>query len=249
MARSWWTARSHAEPRPGRAPPVDDDDGEALVGEPLRGEVGVVRLHDARAVRTAVRVEQHGQRRAVVVVGEQHGGGQAALAAERQPDVGAHRRRGRVRAQLDAVQRLPLRARLGQRRRAHDDRAAAGGDGVHAGLVGQRLERAVDGPPPDLDRRGVVERVGREHDPRPVDGRHGADLEVGRRDRLAVDEQAAGAVAVGALDERAVGRDAGHAGHELDPDVVVVLGQQLAWRRWPGRPGGSRPPAGPGAAR
>ena len=67
-------------------------------------------------------------------------------------------------AQLDAVERLPLRARLGERRRPHDDRAAAGGDGVHAGLVGQRLERAVGGPPPHVQRRRVVERVGREHD-------------------------------------------------------------------------------------
>ena len=41
---------------------VDDDHGEPLVGEPLRTEVGVVRLHDALRVRAAVRVHQHGKR-------------------------------------------------------------------------------------------------------------------------------------------------------------------------------------------
>ena len=40
VARSRWTARSHVGAAPGRAPPVGDDDGEALVGEPLRRRGG-----------------------------------------------------------------------------------------------------------------------------------------------------------------------------------------------------------------
>ena len=47
---------------PGCAATVGDDDHESLVGEPLRGQVGVVRLRDAQRMRSAVRVEQHGQR-------------------------------------------------------------------------------------------------------------------------------------------------------------------------------------------
>ena len=46
--------------------------------------------------------------------------------------------------------------------------------------------------------------VGGEHDAGPVDRGDGADLQVGRRHRLAVDQQAPGPIAVGARDERAV---------------------------------------------
>ena len=54
---------------------------------------------------------------------------------------------------------------------------------------------------------GVVDRVGDEHDARRRRrSATDAHLQVGRRDRLAVDEQPAGAVAVGARDERAVGQ-------------------------------------------
>ena len=196
---------------PGRAPPVGDDDGEALVGEPLRGQVGVVRLHDARAVRTAVRVEQH--RAAASRRGR--GGAARRWPGARSPpnDSRTSARSDGVaacRAQLDAVERLPLRARLGQRRRAHDDRAAAGGDRVHARLVGQRLAACR----PASRRQTWIDVASSSWlavntIPGAVDGRHGAHLQVGRRDRLAVDEQAAGAVAVGARDERAVGQRAG----------------------------------------
>ena len=58
------------------APTVDDHDRKALIGEPLRAEIGVVRMDDALRVRTAVRVEQHRQRRAEVAVGQQHRCGQ-----------------------------------------------------------------------------------------------------------------------------------------------------------------------------
>ena len=49
-----------AEPR--RAPPVDDDHGEPLLGEPLAGEVGASGGDDALGVRPAVGVHQHRQR-------------------------------------------------------------------------------------------------------------------------------------------------------------------------------------------
>ena len=42
------------------------------------------------------------------------------------------------------------------------------------------------------------------------------------RDRLAVDEEPAGAVAIGAGDEPAVAEKAWCAGHQLDPRIVVI---------------------------
>ena len=50
-----------------RAAPVGDDDREPLVGEPLRREEGVVAADHALCVRPAVRIEQHRQRRTVVL--------------------------------------------------------------------------------------------------------------------------------------------------------------------------------------
>ena len=130
-------------------------------------------------------------------------GRSTAVASRREPRNeiwGAVRKRrdGRVRHELDTVERLPLRLRLGQRGGAHDDRAAGGGDAVHARLVGQRLEARRRRPSPHVQHRGVVERVGEEQHTGPVDGRHGAHLQLGRRHRLTIDEQAAGAVAIGA---------------------------------------------------
>ncbi len=49
-------------PTTGCAAAVDDHHGEALVGEPLRGEVAVVRGQHPLRVRSAVRVEEHRQR-------------------------------------------------------------------------------------------------------------------------------------------------------------------------------------------
>ncbi len=60
-----------------------------------------------------------------------------------------------------------------------------------------------------------------------VDGGHRAHLQVGRRDRLAVDEQAARPVTVGTRDQRAVVAQPGDAGDELDPRVVAVLEQHV----------------------
>ena len=46
-------------PPPGRAPTVDDDDGEALVGQPLRREEGAPGPQHPLGVRPAVGVHQH----------------------------------------------------------------------------------------------------------------------------------------------------------------------------------------------
>ena len=51
VARSRWTARSQSDPAARRPPAVGDDDGEPLVGEPLRADVGVVGAHDPPGVR------------------------------------------------------------------------------------------------------------------------------------------------------------------------------------------------------
>ena len=102
-----------AEPR--GAPPVDDDHGETLVGEPLAGEVRVARGDHALGVRAAVGVHQHRQPGAGLVAGrQQQRGGQAAVARAAQRDprdqagrLGVRRHRGD----------RPARARPSSRRR------------------------------------------------------------------------------------------------------------------------------------
>ena len=86
----------------GRAAPVDHDDREPLVGEPLRGEVGGLRLHDPLGVRPAVRVERA---RGTARRPRRWGGG------GRWPG-GARRRGGSSRSGSRAVSR-PSPARLG----------------------------------------------------------------------------------------------------------------------------------------
>ena len=71
---------------------VDDDDGEPLVGEPLRAEIRVVRLHDALGVRATVRIHEHRERRAVVIVRQHHGGGRGAPSRREDPHVRGHER-------------------------------------------------------------------------------------------------------------------------------------------------------------
>ena len=176
--------------------------------------------------------------------GEQHGGGDRAVAEERQAHVGAHDGRRGERRQFHAVEGRPLRARLGERGRAHDDRAATGRDGVDARLVGERHESAGGRPPPDVQHGGVVDRVGQEHDAGTVDGLDGAHLQVGWRHRLAVDEQPAGTVAVGAGDERAVGRQSRQRRARARPIGRRCPPSAARWTRWPGRPRAPRRPAG-----
>ena len=97
---------------------------------------------------------------------------------------------------------------------------------MHARFVRERGQRTVGIQPPDVDRGGVVDRVGGEHHAGTVDGGHRPHLQVWRGHRLAVDEESACAVTVGARDERAVGLLSGHAGDDLDPDVVAILEQR-----------------------
>ena len=92
---------------------------------------------------------------------------------------------------------------------------------MHAGFVGQGGEALVV-VAPDVGHGGVVDRVGDEHDTAAIGGDDRADLEVGRGDRLAVDEQPAGAVPVGAVDELPLRPQPRCAGDELDPPIVVV---------------------------
>ena len=187
-----------------RAPPVGDDDGEALVGEPLRRQVGVVGLHGAQRVRPAVRVEQDGERCAVVVAGEQHGRRQPALATERQPgarSAGAAAWRSDVSSVPSSVAHCTRGSRSVVVRMTTVPPPAATACTPGSSVSGSSSPSTS---PPHVEHGGVVDRVGEEHDARPVDRRDGAHLQLGRGDRRAVDEQSAGAVAVGARDELAV---------------------------------------------
>ncbi len=114
---------------------------------------------------------------------------------------------------------------------AHDRGRAADGGGVHARAVGDRFE-SIGAPAPHVLHARVVDRVGGDRHV-VVAGRHDrADLQIRRGDRLAVDEEAPGTVAVGAADEPSVGEEAGRARHQLDPGVVVIDEQH---RRLAGR--------------
>ena len=61
MARSRWTAFSHVAPGPA-SPAVGHHHGEALVGQPLRLQEGVLGLQHPLEVRASVWIEQHRQR-------------------------------------------------------------------------------------------------------------------------------------------------------------------------------------------
>ena len=182
-----------------------------------------MRAHGAQGVGATVGVEEHRQRpRAVVVLGQHERRGEAPHAVERERDARREVGHGGERLQRDAVERVPRRGRLAEGGGAHHDRRTAGGRRVHAGLVGERLERTAGTAAPDVQHRGVVERVGEEHDAVGAGRHHGAHLEIGRRHRNAVDGEAAGAAEVGARQQRPARSVAGHAGHELDPRVVAV---------------------------
>ncbi len=200
-----------------RGPPaIDDDDGEAVVGEPLRNEVRQVRPQRSESVRSSVRIEQHGQRSAVVIVWQDHRRRQPSGPEEVQRRVERQVRRRRCRRQLDAIERVPERPRLVERGGPDDDGAARGGGRVHAGFVGQRGEPFVV-VAPDVRHGGVVDRIGDEDDTTAIGGDDGADLEICRGDRLAVDEQPSGAVTIGAVDELAVGPESRRARRRARP--------------------------------
>ena len=228
VARSRCTARSHADPRPGVPRPSATTTAKPWSANHCDVRWALWACTTRGACGPPYGSSRTGSGEPSWSSGEQHDRGQPALADRTTAGASARSER---RARRTSVSSMPSSVahcapRLGERRRADDDRAAAGGDGVDAGLVGQRLELAVGVHRHTWSDGGVVDRVGEEHDARPVDGRDGAHLQVGRRHRLAVDEQPAGAVAVGARDERAVGRESRHAGHELDPGVVVVARQR-----------------------
>ena len=155
--------------------------------------------------------------------------------------------RGRVRLQLDAVERVPVRPRLVERGRADHDRPAAGRGGVHAGLVGERLEPppVVGHVAPHVRDRGVVDRVGDEHDPAGVSGHHrrtwrsaGVTGSPSTSSRRAPSRSAH-------VTSSTVGRESGHAARRARPtrrrcrrsapDVAPVTGRRRAPRRCAGR--------------
>ena len=79
----------------GRPPAVGDEDGEPLIRQPLRDEVGRPGPHHALEVRSSVRVEQHGERSVrPLAVGEQERGPQPPLAGRQQRHVRPKHRLG-----------------------------------------------------------------------------------------------------------------------------------------------------------
>ncbi len=123
---------------PGRAAAVDDHDREALVGEPLRAEVGGACVEHPLGVGTAVRIEQDRQRRRTVVVARQH------ECARRLPVAGAGKRDVRFLGRDHGVRRhqrsvansgeAPVGVEGG---RPGDDGRSTDGGGVHTAIVGE----------------------------------------------------------------------------------------------------------------
>ena len=224
-ARSPHTARSNAGPRPG-APPVDDHDGEALLGEPLAGQMGAAGGDDALGVRAAVGVHEHRQRRPRPVPRrQQQCGAQRPPAAGVQGDPGLQPGRLGVRGDhaLGTGGRANGRERaVGVERLPRDDERSAGQPtAVHPRLRRETAQPVGRGPGPQRDGDRIVR--GAEQHRVVVDVEHGADLQRRRRDRLAVDQQAA-CVAVVGDPQQGAGRGAGrHSGDDLDPVRVRVL--------------------------
>ena len=199
-----------------RAAAVGDDDREPLIGEPLRGEVGVVGLRDAQGVRAAVGVEQHRQGWAVLgpvnVVWEQHRDRQLSIAHGQQAHVRCQQRRLGVRGDLVVLVGSVHDgggARSVEGGRPHDGGRAADSGAVDAGL-GRDRPQAVVGPLPHVELRCVVDGVGAERDPRSrfvTAGRHDRPhLEFRRSDRFVADEETSHAVSIRGGDHSSVAR-------------------------------------------
>ena len=209
-----------------RAPAVDDDDGEALLGEPLAGQVRAAGGDDALGVRAAVGVHEHRQRcPRLVPRRQQQRGAQRPLPGAVQGDPG--RQPGRLGERgdrpLDPARRPDGgdRAVGVERLPAHDQRAADQPPAVHTGLRGEAAQPVRGGPGPQRGRDRVV--GGAEQRGVPVDVEQGADLQGRRGDRLTVDEQAARGSVV-SDPQQGAGRRAGRrAGDDLDPVSVGVL--------------------------
>ena len=187
-----------------------------------------------------------------MAVGQQHGGGEPALAERAGSRTfgvtsGASAKPASVGPPSTAGARAGLGERSGARRRAARRSTACA-----AGLVG-RAPRAEPspGPAPSVHRQtcctvassiGLAMNVTAPARPATTERTCRSAGVTG----LAVDEQPAGAVAVGGRHQRAVGQLGGHAGHELDPGCRRSSHSATSWRRSPGRPRAPRATAGRG---
>ena len=108
LARSRWTARSHSEPRPGVPRPSTTTTAKPWSANHCDARWALCDCTTRWACGPPYGSRSTGQRRAVVVVGQQHRGGQPALAdANEIVTFGAHERRLGERRELDAVERRP----------------------------------------------------------------------------------------------------------------------------------------------
>ena len=156
-----------------------------------------------------------------MVAGQQDGGREATLAVAMHGHVGVDEQIFDVRGQLRAADDLGAR-RVSIERGAPQD----GGRAAHHGRVQAHafvdLGQSFVAPFPDIEHGRVIDAVGLHHHCVVVDGNDGSHLQLDRRDRLAVDQQPPGSVAVGGHDQPSVAELVGCARHELDPAVVVI---------------------------
>ncbi len=152
-------------PLPGAAPArgaaaVGHDDGEALVGEPLRRVVGGAGGQHPLRVRAAVRIEQHGERggvRGPAVPGQEHRGGDRPAPGPQQRDRRADQRRLGVVGDLRPTQHPGDAAFALERRRPDDHRLAAAPAGVDTGLHDERFGGGTVAEPPETHTRCVCQ--------------------------------------------------------------------------------------------
>ncbi len=216
---------------PGSAPPVGDDDREPLVGEPLGGEVGVVRGHDALAVRATVGVEEHGEGGVTVVVRwHKHGARDASCAP-----LGERHARGQTgvfRIRPDGRRRLPVPQHPdpgprpvegGGDEHGHAPRAHRR---VHAGLLRQALHAEFVHPVhvhlADLRLGRLLARRGGDQHVVGADVQYRPQMQLGSGQRAFTDRQDPRAPLVGDPHELSRGAPAGHTGEEFKPSWIFV---------------------------
>ncbi len=222
------------------APPVRDDHREPLVGEPLGGQMGVVRGDHPLAVRAAVRIHQHRQRTVALLIspGQQHRARNLAFPGAHETGAGGeHRLLGtgadRGEGLLPTVGIQPHHVHLGagplQRRlRQHGHHAAA-----HRG--GHRRIRALAHPLPaalvtaaaepgavDADVVHLGAARG-EEDILLADVQYGPDVQRRPGQRTVADEQLARTALVRDPHQPPVRRPGRRPGERLDPRLVLLL--------------------------